>query len=98
VVRTALPREMKVLLVLRKDNPIEIYDSSLPSASLRKMLVEQLEHSSETDCFDRLSTMLEVSSTSVSDAGSSEGWVVRTVTPSVFRTDSLDTPRPAPRK
>lgn len=72
-------RRMKVLLVLRRDNQIELYSSSLPSAPPRGMPVEQQEYSSEPEGSDRLETIPKVSPTSVSDASSSGGWAVRTV-------------------
>ena len=46
-------------------------------------LVEQPEYCSETEDSDKLLTILEVSSRLVSDADSSEGWAVRTLTPLV---------------
>ena len=52
----------KVSLVLGRDNLMELYASSLPSAPPRNILVELLEYSSETDDSDRLSTILKVAS------------------------------------
>jgi len=81
----------------RRDNPIEPYANSLPSAPLAGMPVEQPEYSSETDGSERLSTIPEVSSCSVSDANSGEEWLARTVTPSGCSTNSFVTAGSAPK-
>ena len=57
---------LKLSLVPRRDNPIELYPSSLPSVQSRRILVERPEYSSETDGPDRISTILAVSFCSVS--------------------------------
>ena len=93
-------RGMKASLVPKRDNPIELYTSSLPSVPPRRMLVEQPEYSSETDGPGRISTILEVSSCSASYTGSSEKWVQASL--SVFSTGqsgrnhkSLQMPKPS---
>jgi len=78
-------------------NPIETYADSLQSASPGSMSYVQPEHSSETDASERLSTLLEMSSRSMSYPNSSEEWPARTVTPSVCSVDSFVTAGSAPK-
>ncbi|PWW73689.1 amidase signature enzyme [Tuber magnatum] len=85
--------------VRRRENPDEPCASGLPSAPsapstpLGRMPAGQPENSHETDAFDGLSTILEVSSCAASEVAPSVKSVTRTVTPSVRSIDSFVTAR-----